>query len=100
MVLQQQYRNNKYRQYSELMNALLAAKTQNELLMKNYNMRPVGSNALPEAQASFHKKPQTFFKKGTYNEKQGYNKRKFKKQFNKGQKPHGQGKSKAQRPER
>lgn len=70
MVLQQQYRNNKYRKYSELINVLLAAETQNELLMKNFNMRPVGSSALPEAHASFQKKPKTFFKKVTYNKKQ------------------------------
>ncbi|KAG2571863.1 hypothetical protein PVAP13_7KG122361 [Panicum virgatum] len=79
MVLQQQYRNNRYRKYSELINVLLAAETQNELLMKNFNMRPVGSNALPEAHASFHKKNKTFYKKGMYS-----------------QKPRGQGKCKAQ----
>ncbi|KAG2590339.1 hypothetical protein PVAP13_5NG274580 [Panicum virgatum] len=66
MVLQQQYRNNRHRKYSKLINVLLAAETQNELLMKNFNMRPVGSNALPEAHASFQKKPKTFFKKGSY----------------------------------
>ena len=61
MVLQQQYRNNRYRKYSELINVLLVAETQNEHLMKNFNMRPVGANALPEAHASFHKKSKTFF---------------------------------------
>ena len=73
MVLQQQYRNNRYRKYSELINVLLAAETQNELLMKNFNMRPVGSNALPEAHASFHKKNKTFYKKGMHSKKQGHN---------------------------
>jgi len=55
MVLQQLYRNNKYKKYSELINVLLAAETQNELLMKNHHMRPVGAQAGPEAHASFRK---------------------------------------------
>ena len=55
MVLQQQYRNNKYKKYSELINVLLAVETQNELFMKNYHMRPVGAQARPKAHASFRK---------------------------------------------
>ena len=55
MVLQQQYRNKKFKKYSELINVLLAAETPNELLMKNYHMRPVGAQAGPEAHASFRK---------------------------------------------
>jgi hypothetical protein len=43
MVLQQQYRNNKYKKYLELIQVLLVAEIQNELSMKNYNMHPVGS---------------------------------------------------------
>ncbi|XP_066358053.1 uncharacterized protein [Miscanthus floridulus] len=70
----------------------------NELLMKIFNMRPVGANALPEAHASFHKKSKTFFKKGNPNsKKQGQNDWKFKKQPNKGQKPNSQGEGKAQK---
>jgi hypothetical protein len=53
MVLQQQYRN-KYKKYSELINVLLAAETQNDLV-KNYNMRPIGTQAGPEAYASYSK---------------------------------------------
>ena len=83
MVLQQQYRNNRYKKYSELINVLLAAVI-------------IGSNALPEAHASFHKKNKTFYKKGMHSKKQGHNEGKFKKQFNRGQKPRGQGKGKAQ----
>jgi hypothetical protein len=41
MVLQQQYRNNKYMKYCELVNILLGAEAQNELLMQNYQKRPV-----------------------------------------------------------
>ncbi|CAO2141173.1 unnamed protein product [Urochloa humidicola] len=36
MVPQQQYRNNKYVKYCDLINVLLAAEAQNELLMKNF----------------------------------------------------------------
>ncbi|CAD6203613.1 unnamed protein product [Miscanthus lutarioriparius] len=53
MVLQQQYRNNKYMKYCDLINVLLAVEAQNELLMKNFHMRPVGTQAHPEAHASF-----------------------------------------------
>ncbi|RCV20924.1 hypothetical protein SETIT_4G097100v2 [Setaria italica] len=42
MVLHQQYRNNKYVKYCDLINMLLAAEAQNELLMKNFNMRSKG----------------------------------------------------------
>ena len=52
MVLQQQYRN-KYMKYCDLINVLLAVEAQNELLMKNFHMRPVGTQAHPEAHASF-----------------------------------------------
>jgi hypothetical protein len=45
MVLQQQYRNNKYIKYYDLINVLLTAKAHNELLMKNFNMRPAGTQA-------------------------------------------------------
>ena len=54
-VLQQQYRNNKYKKYYKLINVLLAAETQNELLMKNYHMCPGGAQVGPEAHASFRK---------------------------------------------
>ena len=53
MVLQQQYRNNKYTKYCELVNMLLGAEAQNELLMQNYQKRPVGAAAVPEAHANF-----------------------------------------------
>jgi hypothetical protein len=53
MVLQQQYRNNKYTKYYELVNMLLGAEAQNELLMQNYQKRPVSAVAIPEAHANF-----------------------------------------------
>jgi hypothetical protein len=54
MVLQLQYRNNKYIKYCDLINGLLAPETQNELLMKNFNMCTSGTQVQPEAHASFH----------------------------------------------
>jgi hypothetical protein len=42
MVLQEKYQNNKYTKYCELVNMLLGAKAQNELLMQNYQKRHVG----------------------------------------------------------
>jgi hypothetical protein len=53
MVLQQQYRNNKYTKYYKLVNMFLGAEAQNELLMQNYQKRPVGAAAVPEAHANF-----------------------------------------------
>jgi hypothetical protein len=54
MVLQQQYRNNKYMKYCDPINVLLVADAQNERLMKNFHMRPAGAQAHLEAHASFH----------------------------------------------
>ncbi|XP_039818393.1 uncharacterized protein LOC120680878 [Panicum virgatum] len=54
MVLQQQYRNNRYTKYSDLVNMLLSAKAHNELLMSNFQQLPVGSAAaLLEVHANF-----------------------------------------------
>jgi hypothetical protein len=53
MVLQQQYRNNKYTKYYELVNMLLGTEAQNELLMQNYQKRPIGAAAILEAHANF-----------------------------------------------
>ena len=92
MVLQQQYRNNKYMKYCDLINVLLAAEAQNELLMKNFHMRPAGTQAHPEAHASFHNSNG----KGSFKNKgqkfyghQGQKGGKFK---NRGQKSNGNGK--------
>jgi hypothetical protein len=82
MVLQQQYRNNKYKEYLELIQVLLAAEIQDELLMKNYNMRPIGSLGVPEAHANFRKNngKAPFRNKGQqHGSKQGSKKWDFKK---------------------
>ena len=49
LILQQQYRQQKFTKYCELLSMMLVAKTNNELLMMNHNMRPTGSIAPPEA---------------------------------------------------
>lgn len=49
MLLQQQYRERNFKKNSELITYLLVAETNNELLMKNHQSRPVGSTPFPEA---------------------------------------------------
>ncbi|XP_056844485.1 uncharacterized protein LOC108808438 [Raphanus sativus] len=48
MVLQQQYRARKFTTYTELIECLLLAEANNELLMKNSEMRPPGTAPLPD----------------------------------------------------
>lgn len=48
MLLQQQYREKDFKNYSELISHLLVVEPNNELLMKNHENRPVGSTPLPE----------------------------------------------------
>ncbi|XP_057791393.1 uncharacterized protein LOC131008525 [Salvia miltiorrhiza] len=55
LVLQQQYRAKNYTRYSELISALLVAEKHNQLLMRNHNARPVGSQAVPEAHATTYR---------------------------------------------
>ncbi|GJV82852.1 hypothetical protein Tco_1522750 [Tanacetum coccineum] len=49
--LQQQYRLQNFKRYSDLNVNLLVAEKNNELLMKNHQSRPTGSLAIPEANA-------------------------------------------------
>jgi hypothetical protein len=49
IMLQQQYRMQKFKRYSELNTVLLVAEQNNELLMKKHQSRPTGSVAFPEA---------------------------------------------------
>ncbi|XP_013624073.1 PREDICTED: uncharacterized protein LOC106330057 [Brassica oleracea var. oleracea] len=48
MVLQQQYRERNFATYTELIECLLLAKANNELLLKNSEMRPPGTAPLPD----------------------------------------------------
>ncbi|XP_021769891.1 uncharacterized protein LOC110734153 [Chenopodium quinoa] len=54
VVLQTQYREKGLTKYSELKSCLLVAKQNNELLMKNHELRPVGSTPFPEANVTTH----------------------------------------------
>ena len=51
VLLQQQYRERGFERYSDLLKVLLVAEKNNELLMKNHNLRPTGSTIVPEANA-------------------------------------------------
>ncbi|XP_070035736.1 uncharacterized protein [Nicotiana tomentosiformis] len=48
IVLQQQYRETGFKKYSELISLLLVAERNNDLLMRNYENRPIGSTPLPK----------------------------------------------------
>ncbi|KAH0776763.1 hypothetical protein KY290_008174 [Solanum tuberosum] len=55
MLLQQQYREMGFKNYSELISHLLVAEQHNDLLMKNHENRPTGSMPFPEVNtADFH----------------------------------------------
>ncbi|XP_073121511.1 uncharacterized protein [Henckelia pumila] len=45
----QQYREHGFKKYSELISCLLVAEQNNELLMKNHQLRPTGSTPFPKA---------------------------------------------------
>ncbi|XP_017227796.1 uncharacterized protein LOC108203393 [Daucus carota subsp. sativus] len=51
MLLQQQYRERGFTKYSELISVLLLAEQNNELLLKNHQVRPTGSTPFPEVNA-------------------------------------------------
>ncbi|KAG2693365.1 hypothetical protein I3760_08G092800 [Carya illinoinensis] len=48
VLLQQQYRERKFKKYSELTFCLLLAEQNNELLLRNHQSRPTGSISFPE----------------------------------------------------
>ncbi|XP_021846456.2 uncharacterized protein [Spinacia oleracea] len=49
IVLQQQYRERGFKKYSEVISILLVAEQNNDLLLKNHNIRPIGSMAFNES---------------------------------------------------
>ena len=51
VLLQQQYRERRFTEYSQLISCLLVAEQNNELLMKNHQSRPTGSEAFLEVNA-------------------------------------------------
>ncbi|XP_031276987.1 uncharacterized protein LOC116135424 [Pistacia vera] len=52
MLLQQQYREHNFKKYSELISCLLVAEQNNELLLRNHQTRPTGSQPFPEVNAT------------------------------------------------
>ena len=48
VLLQQQYRERKFKKYSELISCLLVAEQNNELLLESHHTRPTGSISFPE----------------------------------------------------
>ncbi|CAN6707301.1 unnamed protein product [Malus baccata var. baccata] len=52
IVLQQQYRTQKFTKFSDLISVLLLAEKQNQLLMKNHQARPTEATAVPKAHYS------------------------------------------------
>ena len=79
IVLQQQYRQRQFATYFDLISLLLTVEQTNELLLKNHDLRPTGSKALPEAHENFEKIIGHF--KG-YKRRQEYNPRRGGRKFN------------------
>ncbi|XP_021730992.1 uncharacterized protein LOC110697897 [Chenopodium quinoa] len=52
ILLQEQYRERGFKKFNELMSVLLVTKQNNDLLLKNHNLRPIGSLATHEANAT------------------------------------------------
>ena len=53
VLLQQQYREKDFKKYSELISHLLVAEQNNDLLLKNHENRPTGSEPLPEVNEAY-----------------------------------------------
>ncbi|XP_070677953.1 uncharacterized protein [Malus domestica] len=54
IVLQEQYRAQKFTKFSDLISVLLFAEKQNQLLMKNHQAHPMGETVVPEAHYSMN----------------------------------------------
>ncbi|XP_048599575.1 uncharacterized protein LOC106448406 [Brassica napus] len=59
VLLQQQYREKGFSTYANLISCLLLAKQNNELLVRNSEMKPPGAKALPEAHAAIEPKDES-----------------------------------------
>ncbi|XP_050147569.1 uncharacterized protein LOC126622943 [Malus sylvestris] len=64
IVLQQQYRAQKFTKFSDLISVLLLAEKQNQLLMKNHQARPTGATTVPEAHYSTNQHPKRQKRRG------------------------------------
>ena len=52
VLMQQQYRERRFTEYSQLISCLIVAEQNNELLMKNHQSRLTGSEAFPESECN------------------------------------------------
>ena len=59
VLLQQQYREKGFTTYANLISCLLLAEQNNELLMRNSELRPPGTNPLPKAHATVEAKKES-----------------------------------------
>ncbi|XP_075475643.1 uncharacterized protein LOC142508329 [Primulina tabacum] len=74
VLLQQQYRERGFQRYSELISCLLVAEQNNELLMKNHQMRPTGFTPFPEANGTtFPEEYEIAFPEANANSTQNHN---------------------------
>ena len=64
ILLQQQYRQRQFKTYSELISVLLTAEQTNQLLLKNHDLRPAGSKAIPEVNATERRNTSRFRGRG------------------------------------
>lgn len=80
MLLQQQYRERKFKKYSELISCLLVAEQNNDLLLRNHQTRPTGSQPFPEVNATTHRNNRGHGRgrgrgRNNYRPRGGYNKK-------------------------
>ena len=52
IILQQQYRERNFKRYSDLSVVLSLAEQHNDLVWKNHNMRPIGSQTIRETHST------------------------------------------------
>ncbi|XP_048620054.1 uncharacterized protein LOC125590510 [Brassica napus] len=72
VLLQQQYRKRGFASYTDLISCLLLAEANNELLMKNSEMGPIGTTTLPEANEAEKKDPKDYGRgRGSYGRGRG-----------------------------
>ncbi|XP_013673925.1 uncharacterized protein LOC106378323 [Brassica napus] len=72
VLLQQQYREIGFTTYTDTISCLLLAEDNNELLMKNSEMRPPGSAPLPEAHKAGQEKKDPKESNHVYNERRSH----------------------------
>ncbi|KAK9724151.1 hypothetical protein RND81_05G052100 [Saponaria officinalis] len=64
LLLSQQYRQRGFKRYSELVSCLLVSEQNNEILMKNHQSRPTGTDPFPEVNATKYENRNKNDKKG------------------------------------